>query len=71
MGDRSARNEGGGARPLVKTRPWRLRRWRKVIELEVREEFGPAPREEEARWAKRNLFFLCRVGSFFFFCLAD
>ena len=39
--------------------------------MEGKEEFGPAPGEEEAKWAKRNVFFLCRVGLFFFFCLAD
>ena len=33
----------------------------------VKVEFGPAPGEEEAGWAKQNVFFLCRAGSFFFF----
>ena len=28
--------------------------------MEVKEEFGPAPGEEEAGWAKRNVSFLCR-----------
>ena len=66
MGDHSAHNESGGPRPLVKTRLRRPRRWRKGMEVKD----GPAPREEEAGWAKQNVCFLCRVGSFFFFCLA-
>ena len=34
------------------------RRWRR---MEVKEEFGSAPGEEEARRAKQNVFFFCPV----------
>ena len=63
MGDRSAHNESWGPSPLVKTRLRRPRRWRKG--MEVKEELGPAPGEEEAGRARQNVFFLCLVCSFF------
>ena len=38
--------------------------------MEVKEEPGPAPGEEEAGRAKQNELFFCLVCSFFFLCSA-
>ena len=63
MGDCSAHNEHERPRPLARTRPRRPRRWRR--RTEVKEEFGSAPGEEEAGWAKQTISFFCLFFLFF------